>query len=273
MRKVCFGLAVLCSVAAIAAAAETAQPAPTVESVQPVDTSNFATIDLSYTSEYIWRGFDLLDDGGAFQPSANFDLGGGFSANLWMSYADCHGETHDEATEYDYTLAYSGTVYEDCPWKTDYMVGWRYYDYIKQNSKDGDMQEVFATAEMPRLFDGTIIPHAAVFQMWSAKSGSDVAVRDAGGTIYLMGFNYPFVLDPMPSLPLTFSWDIVYNDGTGNADVDHDWSHMVWGLSTKMTCPLTGAKIVPAIYFQNSFEDSVNNEDELWGAISYSFGF
>jgi len=30
---------------------------------------------------------------------------------------------------------------------------------------------------------------------------------------------------------------------------------------------------VPAFYFQNSFEDTVNKNDEYWGTISYSFAF
>jgi hypothetical protein len=93
-----------------------------------------------------------------------------------------------------------------------------------------------------------------------------------------MGFDYGFTLDQAPELPMTFSWDIVYNDGTGQIDAidlnpDSDWSHMVWGLKTAMTCPMTGAKIVPAVYFQNSFDDSVNDEDELWASISYAFSF
>lgn len=270
MKRVLFVVAVVSVAAAMAAAAETDQAAVK---------DPFATVDLTYTSKYIWRGFDKLDDVGAFQPSVDFDLGSGFSANLWMSYPGSSGTMEDgssrvNATEYNYTLAYSGTAYESCPWKTDYMVGWRYYDFIDTATRDADLQEVFATAEMPQLFDGGIIPHAAVFQMWPAKG--DGAVRNFEGTIYLMGFNYPFALDQMPGLPLTFSWDIVYNDGVGDLgarDVDQDWSHMVWGLSTKMTCPVTGAKIVPGVFFQNSFEDSVNEEDELWGSISYSFSF
>ncbi|MCE5185673.1 MAG: hypothetical protein LLF76_06060 [Planctomycetaceae bacterium] len=270
MKRVVLGLAVLCGAAALAVAADTAGT---------VAKEPFATVDLSYTSKYIWRGFDKLDDVGAWQPSVDLDLGSGFSANLWMSYAGGSGDgigiypdgSRVNATEYNYTLAYSGTVNESCPWKTDYMVGWRYYDFIDMPSRDADLQEAFVTAEMPRLFDGGIVPHAAVFQMWPSQG--DGLHRDFSGTIYLVGFNYSFALDQAPSLPLTFSWDIVYNDGVGGRGVDHDWSHMVWGLSTAMTCPFTGAKVVPAIYFQNSFEDTVNTEDELWGGISYSFAF
>jgi len=277
MKKLLVGMVVLLSVTAFVNAAEEA-------ATQDLG----ATVNLSYTSKYIWRGFDILDDTGAFQPSVNFDLGNGFSANVWASYSGSSGVTSANnsspgfastsrvnLTEYNYTLAYDGTAYEDCPWKTNYQVGWRYYDYIDTASKDNDVQEVFLTGSMPALLDNGIVPHFGVFQMWEAKQGASKATtgRDFSGTIYAMGFGYGFTLDQAPELPMNFTWDIVYNDGTGHTTVDHDWSHMVWGLSTSMTCPATGAKIVPAVYFQNSFEDTVNTEDEFWASISFAFGF
>ncbi|MDH4202134.1 MAG: hypothetical protein OEV87_04510 [Phycisphaerae bacterium] len=272
------GMVVLLSVAGFVNAAEQAAAAP--KATEPMG----VTVDLSYTSKYIWRGFDILDNTGAFQPSVNVDLGNGFSANVWMSYAGPAGTTGADAsspayastsrvnrTEYNYTLAYNGAAYEDCPWKTNYQIGWRYYDYIDTQTKGSDLQEVFLTGSMPALLDNGVVPHFGVMQMWNAKSYASNGFT--GGTIYLAGLGYDFTLDQVPELPMTFTWDIVYNDGVGADTVDHDWSHMVWGLSTSMTCPMTGAKVVPAVYFQNSFEETVNTQDELWASISYAFSF
>jgi hypothetical protein len=261
MKKLLVGMVILLSVAGFVNAAEEAAAQ---------DTQDLGvTVDLSYVSKYIWRGFDLLDDDGAFQPSVEFDFGNGFIAEVWMSYADSSG--HVDATEYDYTLAYNGSVLEDGVWKTNYQVGWRYYDFIDTSSQDADVQEVYVTGAMPALLDNGIVPHFGVFQMWSAQSGG--LNRDFTGTIYLMGLGYGFTLDQAPELPMNFTWDIVYNDGTGGSTIDHDWSHMVWGLTTSMTCPATGGTLTPGIYYQNSFESSVNDEDEFWAGISYSFGF
>jgi hypothetical protein len=273
MKKLLVGMVVVLSVTAFVNAAE-----------QAAAEDMGITVDLSYTSKYIWRGFDILDNTGAFQPSVNMDLGSGFFANVWMSYAGTSGTnganasspavagaSHVNLTEYDYTLGYNGTAYEDCPWKTNYQVGWRYYDYIDTQTKGNDKQEVFLTGSMPALMDNGIVPHFGVFQMWNAKSYSGNTFT--GGTIYLMGLGYGFTLDQAPELPMNFTWDIVYNDGVGGGTIDHDWSHMVWGLNTSMTCPMTGAKIVPGVYFQNSFEDTVNTQDELWASISYAFSF
>jgi len=266
MKKLLVGMVVLLSVAGFVNAAE---------DMAAEDMG--ITVDLSYTTKYIWRGFNIYGSHGAFQPSVNLDLGSGFSANVWMSYPVGTGQVgvlngegigiNDELTEYNYTLAYNGTAYEDCPWKTNYQVGWRYYDYIDMGSDIADAQEVFLTGSMPALMDNGVVPHFGVFQMWNAESG---ALNKGSGTIYLMGFDYGFSLDQAPELPMTFTWDIVFNDGVL---ADHDWSHMVWGLKTAMTCPMTGAKVVPGVYFQNSFEDTVNTQDELWASISYAFSF
>jgi hypothetical protein len=48
---------------------------------------------------------------------------------------------------------------------------------------------------------------------------------------------------------------------------------MLWGLKTNFKCPATGGKITPAVYFQNSFEKTVNTQDELFAGISYSLSF
>lgn len=269
MKRVLAGLLMAGCLAAVAPAANIGG--------QDVD----VTVDLTYTTKYMWRGFDILDDMSAWQPSINMDFGNGFSTNVWASYAGGDGITRAadggrsrvDLTEYDYTLAYSGTCIEGSPWRTNYSIGYRYYDYIDTDTQDNDLMEIFLAGEMPDLCEGGIVPHFAVFKMWQAHSDAAGFAADYSGWIYLMGFDYDFSLDQAPELPMTFAWDIVYNDGTGGTAVDHDWSHMVWSLSTSMECPATGAKISPAIYFQNSFDDSVNTEDELWASLSYTFSF
>jgi hypothetical protein len=258
MKKLLVGMVVLLAATASVNAAE-----------QETTEDMGVTVDVTYVSKYIWRGFDLFDNRSAWQPSVDIDLGGGFSANLWMSYPGSSGAVN--ATEYNYTLAYSDSVLDDSVWKTNYSLGYTYFDFPDTSSKDADTMEVFLTGEMPAVTGCGVVPHFAIFQGWTAQSGG--ANNDYGGTIYLMGFGYDFTLDQAPELPMSFSWDIVYNDGTGGGGIDHDWSHMVWGLSTAMTCPATGGTLSPGIYYQNSFEKSVNDEDELWAGVSYSFSF
>ena len=269
MKRVLIGLMILMGVIAVANAADIGGHEVGV------------TVDATYTTKYIWRGIDLYDDKAAFQPSINFDFGNGFSFNVWSSFAGSSGSFAGssiaaasgavDGEEWNYTLAYSGSVNEGCPWKTDYTFGYRFYDFPDVASNDADVQEFFLSMAFPELVGGGTTPHVAVMQMWPSEGSG--ANDDYSGTIYLFGFNHGFTLDCAPELPMTFGWDIVYNDSTVAQAVDSDWSHMVWSLSTSMTCPATGAKVTPSIYYQNSFEDTVNTEDELWASLSYSFAF
>lgn len=263
MKKLLVAMMLVWSVGAVVNAAEMADDGVDV------------TFDVTYASKYLWRGFNLFGENGAMQPSLDVALDNGLSFNVWASYPQ--GSGAEDATEYDYTVAYSNTVLEDSVWKTDYSVGWRYYDLIKLSSDAADMQEIFVEAEMPALVGGGMIPHLAWYQMWEGDDGA-TAYSKLQGAILVMGFDYNFTLDQAPELPMTFTWDLVYNDGTGvvdiGSDVDHDWSHMVCGLSTSMTCPATGGTLTPAVYFQNTFDDSVNPRgDELFATLSYTFSF
>ena len=263
-------LAVLCGLVSAASAVDVA------------GTEVGVTFDATFMSKYIWRGFDLLDDTAAWQPSLDFDFGNGFGANVWASYAGSggtmdSGASRVDATEHDYTLYYGNSIMEDC-YKTDYKIGWRYYDFIDRSSKpsvsgghSGDDQELFLEFAMPQLIGNGITPHGAIYHMWQARHG--VGPNFPTGEAYVMGFNYDWKFEQAPELPMTFSWDLVYNDGVGADSVDHDWSHMLWGLKTNFKCPMTGATVTPAVYFQNSMEESVNNEDELFAGLSYTLSF
>ena len=224
--------------------------------------------DATWVSKYIWRGFDLYDDKAAFQPSINVDLyGTGFSFNLWGSYGGSSGTVDGE--EMDYTLTYSNTVFDSEVYMTNYAVSWLYYDFPDATSKNADAQEFNLALSWPNLCPGGVVPHYQVIKMWPSFGGG--AARDISGFIHVWGLNYE-TMCPELDLPFVLSWDIVYNDGTGGDSVDHDWSHMVWGIKTRIECPM-GGTLTPALYFQNSMDDSVNDEDELWVGLSYGFGF
>ncbi|MCH7557953.1 MAG: hypothetical protein IIB56_10910, partial [Planctomycetes bacterium] len=43
---------------------------------EAVDAKLGVDVDVTWVSKYLWRGYDLLDDKAAFQPSVNVDLYG-----------------------------------------------------------------------------------------------------------------------------------------------------------------------------------------------------
>lgn len=248
-----------------------------------VENQMTTTVNASYVTKYIWRGFDVLDDKAAFQPSINLDMGNGLNLNVWSSWAGAsqhNGAVSTvDATEMDYTVAYKNTFGENC-FVTNYTVGWRYYDFIKINSQKADMQEGFVELAWPNLIGSGFVPRYAYYHMWAARSDSFPAQVSAGGPIHDVGLDYNWTFEQMPELPMKASADAVYNDGTGYNAVadtgsapDHDWSHVLWGLSTYFKCPLTGAKVTPGIWYQTSMDDSVNENDEFFGGISYALSF
>ncbi|MHC4552372.1 MAG: hypothetical protein ACYSUT_06350 [Planctomycetota bacterium] len=255
MKKVLVAMAVICGLVG------------TVNAVEIAGTEAAITVDATYVTKYIWRGYNVLGADSAFQPSVDLAVGN-LSFNVWASYAN--GSGHVDATEYNYAVAYALSVAEDSAAKTDLSIGYRYYDFIKISSKTADMQEIFVEAAMPELVGGGVTPRIAWYQMWEGDDGSN-GVDKTAGAIFDLGVDYDFTLEQAPELPMTASWDVVYNDGVGG--VDHDWSHMVFGLATAYECEKTGGTFTPGIYYQCSWEDDINTSDELWAALSYSLTF
>jgi hypothetical protein len=242
------------------------------------------TVDTTFVSKYLWRGFDKLDDKAAWQPSINLDLyDTGLSFNMFTSQPGSSGTGSGflvgdaistvDAEEWRYTLTYNNSILEGETYQTDWSLSWIYYDYPDATSENRDLQEYNLVLSWPDICPAGIVPHYAFVQLWPAQGGGDVA--SASGFVHVFGFSYDFAAPPI--LPdtteqtLNLTWDVVFNDGAGGATVDHDWSHIVWGLSTAIECgPGT---FTPAIYYQTSMEDSVNEENEFWTGLSYTVSF
>ena len=244
------------------------------------------TVGVSYVSKYIWRGFDLLDDHSAVQPSVDIDLfGTGFSLNVWASYSNGGGVgtnsmgtpgaiSRVNATEYDYTLAYSCTLFEGEKYATDVRANFIYYDLIDEPDIAQDHEELGVGFAWPELCPAGIVPSYYVCKLWAARSNSALG-EDYEGWIHIFGLGYdlktPGILPDTAEQVFKLSAAAVYNDGAGGATVDHDWSHILWGVSTSIEAG-PGA-FTPAVYYQTSMDDSVNTQDEFWAGLSYAIKF
>ena len=242
------------------------------------------TVDATWVSKYIWRGFDFLDDKAAFQPSISLDLGHGFSTTVFASYAGSSkgggSVSTVNATEYDYILTYNNSAFAGESYQMDYAVNWLYYDFIDMSTKDADFQEINVAIAFPQICPGGLVPRYMAAYVWPAKGGGQA--NGVTGWMHQMGVDYDIVLGEIipnnPEQVITFSWDITYNDGAGaigrsdRLNPDHDWSHMTWGLATEIAAPF-GGTFRPGIYYQTSMEDTVNPEDEFWTGLSYTLSF
>jgi hypothetical protein len=229
------------------------------------------TFTMGGVSEYIWRGFDMLDDRGAVQPSINMDwYGTGFSTAVWSSIPLESGL--DDKQEMRYIVSYSDWLWGDTLHITKYTVNWIYYDFVDMPSTERDAQELGVQFSWPSAYmfgDNRIVPSYYVGRLWPAVSNA--ANRDQGGWIHIFGLNYEFWLFGMgvERQMACISSELVYNDGMFG--VEHNWSDAVFGIGTTLRDgPLT---VKPEVKYQISLEDTVNEDDELWGGMTVSYKF
>ncbi|HEV59022.1 MAG TPA: hypothetical protein ENN87_16250 [Phycisphaerales bacterium] len=244
------------------------------------------TVDATWVSKYIWRGFDMLDDKAALQPSIDLDFWGtGLYFNAWGSWAGSGGSTSFSTVnreEWRFTLGYKGSTMEGDPGQVNYALNWVSYTFPDEPTKARDRQEFNLDLSWPRLLGAGMTPHyqliyttptrgVPIARVVRAKGEPDALMREAG-FLHVFGLTYDAPLSG-PVQKLSFSADVVYNDGAYGKDVDHDWSHVVWGVAAPMRCPWTGGLFTPALYYQTSMDDSVNKNDEFWTGLSYTYKF
>ena len=267
--------------------------------VQAQEDAVGVTLDATWVSKYLWRGFDLLDDKGAAQPSVDVDLfDSGFSVNVWASYPTSVGTMNEgtaapasrvDATEYNYTLAYDTIICEDEVHATNVRAQYVYRDFIDRPDEAADDYEVGMQFAWPNLCPQGVVPSYYVGRIEPAAgsagtNSAGVAKPDLtsnhDGWIHIFGLSYDLKVAGLstntPEQVFTFSAAAVYNDGftdgvLGTA-VDHDWSHALFGASTSLELA-ENVHLTPAVYYQSSWEDSVNPEDEIVVSIGASWKF
>jgi len=240
------------------------------------------TIDVTYMSRYIWRGFDIYpDEHSAIQPSISLNLWDtGFGAKVFMSMANGghnNGTLGVDGTDewLDCTLSYSNSVSANETYQMNYTVGWTYYSFPKVQRKYMDLQECFASVAWPNICPAGIVPSYTIVALWPSHESSTLnKSMDVSGWIHVVGLGYgltvPGLTAGTPEQVINLSAAAVYNEGVLGAD--HDWSHAVFGASTSFDLG-NDLTFTPGIYYQSSWEDSVNTSDEYWTSLSVSYAF
>lgn len=248
------------------------------------------TIDVTYLTSRIWRGFDYFaDDHSAIQPSIDIDLyGTGFGVNVLYSRAVTGGLENSQTMAL--TLSYTNSLFEGETYLTDYKTGWVYYGYPDEprsgraTSQAADMQEWFAALSWPDICPAGFVPSYTVLAMWPSEGKS--TVRNNAGWAHVIGLGYdlrvPGFLPDTPEQILHLSAEVTYNDGfapgvvpgpgAAGSKIDHDWSHAVFGVATDFDLG-NDLTLTPALYHQASMDDTVNTEDETWFSLSMKYAF
>jgi len=233
------------------------------------------TVDVTYMSQYVWRGFEWFYEDSAILPSVDLDLyGTGLGLKvLWLKGL---GNGNEVMERLDFTLSYSNTLYEYETYATDYQVGWMYYNFPdgpwRAGALSSDLQEFFATLSWPEICPEGVVPSYTVIKLWNVEEYS--RNNRYSGWLHILGLGYDLpvegLLPDTPEQILNLSAAMVYNDGVNNAD--HDWSHAVFGLSTDFDLG-NDLTFTPGVYYQSSWDDSVNRSDEFWCSLGVSYAF
>ena len=286
MKKltILFAVMVLLAAVGIVQAEEAVQPAAAQPAPVVKDNGIHGYFDVTYASRYVWRGFDLYNNNhGAIQSSVDLDLfGSGFGVNVFYSRS-----TTASFEEFQWlvpTIYYTNKFFADESYATYYKVGWSFYDYPHHvRGRDLNAQEVFGALWWPKLLPWGLVPSYTIVCMWPDRSNSATGDLTAGWA-HIFGLGYDWVLPAvMPETKeqvIHLSAQAVYNDGVGPAphhfkdgdNVDHDWSHAVFGATTDF--PITKSFVfIPGVYYQNSWDESVNSQDEFWVSLSLRYLF
>jgi hypothetical protein len=244
-------------------------------------------IGTAWDSQYIWRGFDIFRDAGAIDVMADlnlFDTGFGASVVGHQSLGDAFGELQ----RWDGTLYYQNVLWRGEPLATNFRLGYVYYYYPKTNyGLTQDQMEGHAVLSWPNLLPiQGLQPSFAFAYMWpGAKNpwaqSANPDFDDNSTGMFLIGmldyaFTVPALLSPTEDQVVRLHSELVYNGGVSpfGTDVQSGFSDAVIGASTDFVFG-AGRNLVltPAVYYQFSFEDSVNPDNEFWASVSLKYAF
>ena len=254
--------------------------------VQAQEAELHGAVGVEFGSKYIWRGFDVFDDHAAIHPFIDLDLfGTGFGITTIGHRANSSGFELNE--RWDYILYYQNRMFDGESYATNYRLGYVYYNYPDRSSHDTsdsiDLQELHAIMSWPDILpiEG-LVPTYVLVKLSPSNSSSLVGSGSPfGGTA--SGFAHIFMLDyglsitcPLTGDPRTLNLhsEFVYNDGVSPppGQVDSDWSNAVFGVSTDFDLG-NNLSLTPGVYYQSSWEDTVNPEDELWATVRLAYKF
>jgi len=257
---------------------------------QAQDSELHGSVDFTYQSNYVWRGFTIYGNKSAIQPSLDVDLfGTGFGVNVMGHRANSGG--YENAERWDYNLYYQNMLFPDQDHALMYRLGWVYYNYPDHPSKginvpgyqNARLQELHGILSLPKICPTGIVPSYVLVKLWPSDSGSYSGSKSplggtASGWAHIFMLDYPLtiggVLPETPEQVLNLHAEVIYNDGVGpvGQPVDHDWSNAVFGVSTgfKLTDELV---LTPGVYHQISMESTVNDKNETWATLSMTYNF
>jgi len=208
----------------------------------------------------MWRGFDVLDNREALQPSVTLSNNSGLNFNIWGSFGISDRFFTSEFDELDLTLNYGKSLTGILSASIG-IINYNFPGYEGFPDKNSYSLEYFASASLSLPL---ISPHASIF--YDTNLGDGIYVQ--------AGFTHGLTFIPLLLKP-EFSFDLAYNNG-------------VWGLEEKGISHAESGIFLPVnflnlsigagIYCTILLSDELKtlNDDkriELWSKLSIQFNF
>jgi len=217
------------------------------------------TLDLTYSSKWLSKGFYGYGQQGALFKTIDLDLyGTGFGMQVTHRNATASG--YVDMQRFDYRPYYKSTLFEDETYATNYnlSVGYEHYTGLARNVAYTTFEWILALS-WPNVISEGIVPKYIAHYEYPAGSG--YLHDDVTGWVHRFGLGYNLDVAELPA-PLHVSGEVAYNDGLGGSAKDHDWSYACFGVSTKyrLTDNLT---FVPCVYYQITIDKSTNPDKDL----------
>ncbi|HZL83896.1 MAG TPA: hypothetical protein VFD07_00810 [Candidatus Krumholzibacteria bacterium] len=257
LRKVMFGCLLCAGLAGSASAQEKAMD---------------LEVSAEFLSKYIWNGFDRirdlgLDTGPVLQPKISLGMGNTpLHATVGGSFVMNDDSELHETTYGVYVERYSSPL-------TRLGFGYTYYDDRIEplpGTEDGDAHEIWAGLHSRN--PGGMRTAVDVKYEMSARERYDSFFFASGE------FAYMFPLIP-PSgtgmgLDLEALTRILYNTGIESQGIETVRSGMsAWQMGLAAELRAARVLVKPSLQYQVTLEDSVNDENPLWGGISVAYTF
>ncbi len=138
-----------------------AQPEPAKPSGKTIPEDFIADLNVSFYSQYIWRGYELSKDSLVIFPQLTIGYKG-FAVTTWVDLDTrfkASPKKEFKLQETDVITTYSNSY---APWKLNYTLGWILYDYqpLAGNAdgtiKDTKTQELFVTLGVDTILKPTL---------------------------------------------------------------------------------------------------------------------
>lgn len=218
------------------------------------------TLDVRYSSKYIDKGGEYFGSKSAISETLYLDLyNTGFGLLTHNRRANSSG--FENKQKFKYGAYYKNSLFGNETYKTKYKFTWYYHNYYDEPRNKSNKDEWIFDFLWPNLLPGGLVPQYTTWYMYPAGSSYDN--RDLTGWLHRFGLNYDLTIPKLNNRIFKLCGYVWYRDGMGGKAKDHDWSHATFGISTQYKIT-ENISFIPAVYYQSSWEDSVNKRDMLY---------